>query len=97
MSFRACLGAASLGYPEGDWQLWAYLNWALGLRTAGCGVTWLEAIDSKLRTEKASLLVAKLRSRLEPYGLADRIALCSTTPERLYSRLPSVYVNAEAA
>ena len=89
MSLKVCLGAANLDYPEGGGHLWVYLNWALGLRGLGCDVVWLEAVDSNLPREKASVLLATLKSRLEPYGLAEQVALCSTSGEPLHPSLTS--------
>ena len=37
MSLTVCLSAwNTLTYPKGGGHLWAYLNWALGLRALGC-------------------------------------------------------------
>lgn len=64
-----CLGADTIGYPEGGGHLWAYLNWALGLREAGCRVLWLER-DGGEQAEG-------LRSRLAHFGLAESLVLWS--------------------
>src|SRR5712671_1341564 len=97
MSLRICLGAASLGYPEGGGHLWVYLNWTLGLRALGCEVVWLEAVDPTLSVQQASALFARLKSHLAPYGMADQIALCSTTNEALHPSLTSACLNLEEA
>src|SRR5436190_1378020 len=89
MSLKVCLAAASLGYPEGGGHLWVFLNWALGLRALGCEVLWLEAVDPALPVEQASALLASLKNRLTPYGIAEQIALCSTIPEPLHPSLTS--------
>jgi len=97
MSLTVCLGAASIDYPEGGGHLWVYLNWALGLRALGCEVVWLEAVDPTLPLDKVSTLLATLKSRLQPYGLAGQIALCSMTDEPLHSSFASPCVTAEEA
>jgi hypothetical protein len=97
MSLTVCLGAANLDYPEGGGHLWVYLNWALGLRGLGCDVVWLEAVDPALPVEKATTLLAKLKSHLQPYDLAEQIALCSTTDVRLHPSLTSACRNPEEA
>jgi hypothetical protein len=97
MSLKVCLGAASFDYPEGGGHLWVYLNWSLGLRRLGCEVMWLEAVDSKVSVDKAAALLAGLKSRLEPYGLAEQVALCSATDEPLHPSLASVCLCLEEA
>jgi hypothetical protein len=43
--YRLYLSSKTLDYPQGGGHLWAYLNWALGLRALGCRVIWLEGVD----------------------------------------------------
>lgn len=68
-----CLGANTLDYVEGGGHLWVYLNWALGLRAAGCEVIWLEAATPETPPGQ----VAALEERLEHYGLGGCLALWS--------------------
>ncbi|HEY2945025.1 MAG TPA: hypothetical protein VGN09_21510 [Vicinamibacteria bacterium] len=75
MALTVCFSANTLGYPTGGGHLWVYLNWALGLRTLGCEVIWLERI-AQSRPDSLGGRVAELKSRLAPYGFADRLALC---------------------
>jgi hypothetical protein len=84
MSITVCIAPANtLEYPEGGGHLWEYLNWALGLRTLGCQVIWLEAITKPTSTDAIRANVAALRLRLERYGLANCLALHSWTDEAL--------------
>ncbi len=83
MSTTVCLAANSLSYPEGGGHRWVYLNWALGLRAAGCEVIWLEQADPQLAEAERDRFVAALRAHLKPYGLADKVALCSSTKQPL--------------
>jgi hypothetical protein len=83
MSTRVCLSANTLAYPEGGGHLWVYLNWALGLRAAGCRVVWLETVDSSIPAVDVRELAASLKDRLRHYQLADSVALCSETGEPL--------------
>jgi hypothetical protein len=73
MSVVVCLAANTLHYASGGGHRWAYLNWALGLRAAGCEVIWFEAIeqtsDAQLERDQAALL-----TDLRPYGLAGSVA-----------------------
>src|SRR5699024_4108487 len=77
MSITVCLTANTLGYPEGGGHMWVYLNWALGLRALGCRVIWLEGVDPDTEVPEVRRLTAALKARLEPYSLADCVALCS--------------------
>jgi hypothetical protein len=87
MSTTVCLCANTLAYPEeGGGQFWAYLNWAMGLRSCGCEVIWLEPFPATQPSEVILDWVCTLKQRLEPYGLSRRIALCSD----MEAPLPSV-------
>jgi hypothetical protein len=66
--------ADTLGYPTGAGHLWAYLNWALGLKAIGCDVVWIE--PSPERPDEAA--VELLARRLASFGL-ERI--CLVTPD----------------
>lgn len=91
------LGAGTLTYPEGGGHLWVYLNWALGLRSAGCDVVWLESVEPGMPPAEVGALVAGLRARLEPFGLADSIALTSKAGEDLPSTVVEGCVELETA
>jgi hypothetical protein len=56
-----------------------YLNWALGLRANGVRVIWLEAPSPEAPPGWVADRCRLLKSYLEPYGLADSLALCSWT------------------
>jgi hypothetical protein len=71
------LAANTLTYPEGGGHLWAYLNWALGLRQAGCNVVWLEHVDPALPEAEMERLTVLLKQKLARYGLGDAMALCA--------------------
>lgn len=90
------LAADTLTYPRGGGHLWAYLNWALGLRAAGCDVVWLEAANPADGAAETRALVEGLRERLEPYGI-DAVALCSRTGEPLAQEAANGWVGLEAA
>lgn len=75
MSVTVCLCANTLRYPEGGGHLWAYLNWALGLRALGCKVIWLEWVGQGALAHQVEACLAALKSRLERYQLGGSIAL----------------------
>lgn len=75
MSATVCLWANTIGYPHGGGHLWVYLNWALGLRSCGCEVIWIESVDEKAPAASIEALVVGLRMRLAAYGFSS-LALC---------------------
>ena len=79
-----CYYADILHYPEGGY-LWKFLNWAGGLRAAGCQVIWLESIRSDRKPEEISGAIAALRRQLHEYGLGDSIAVCTSEGEPVAS------------
>jgi hypothetical protein len=83
MSLTVCLSADTLGYAHAGGHLWVYLNWALGLRACGCKVFWLEGLYPGTNEDQAREWITALKSRLEPYGLADCLAICSRTTDPL--------------
>ncbi len=84
MSITVCIAPAkTLDYPKGGGHLWAYLNWALGLRALGCQVIWLEAITRPTSADAVRENVAALKFCLERYGLVNCLALYSSTDETL--------------
>ena len=78
MSTRVALFSHVRPNPEGGY-LWVFLNWALGLRSLGCRVVWLEAIEPTTPPQAIHATVAGLKTLLEKYGLAESVALCSST------------------
>jgi hypothetical protein len=75
VSPKVCILANTIGYPEGGGHAWAYLNWALGLRDAGCEVVWLESLKPETPPEEARAKAEALKSRLTRYGLGEALAL----------------------
>ena len=83
MSTNVWLVANTLQAPTAGGHRWVYLNWALGLRAAGCTVTWIEGVTKGVPGGELEANLAALKSHLEPYGFADSVALCSWTNEPL--------------
>ena len=84
MTASICLAPArTVAYPQGSGHLWVYLQWALAAHALGQRVIWLEGIDPADRERDAREMVTTLKSRLEPYGLAESVALFSLTDEPL--------------
>lgn len=85
MSLTVWLAGRTLDYPKVGGHFWFHLNWALGLRALGCRVIWLEPVAPSTPAHEVKASVAALKSRLEPYELAESVALCSWTDEPLSS------------
>lgn len=87
-----CVVGNVLTYRWGGGHLWAYLNWALGLREAGADVVWLEPVDHPEWTDAAIADARHLRSVLARYDLGERLALCTMDggplPEPLAAQAP---------
>jgi hypothetical protein len=83
VSIKVCLCAQTIAYPQGGGHQWVFLNWALGLRALGCEVFWLELVAPHIPARETEGLVVALKSRLERYGFADKVVLCSMTAEPL--------------
>ena len=75
MKPRICINAYTLNYEHGGGHFWVYLNWALGMKAAGCDVVWLEWISGQLNEDQAAHKVALLKSRLASYGFGDILAV----------------------
>ena len=83
-----CLGAGALDYPEGKGggHTWVFLNWALGLRSLGCRVIWLESAPPRISVDVTRERLTILRRFLEPHGF-EEIALTSSNGEPLARQL----------
>ena len=97
MSMTVCLAASTIEYPEGGGHLWVYLNWALGLQALGCRVVWLEGIDPEMPVHEVQALTHTLKCRLEPYGFAEHVALCSGSGQSLPRVMTENCLDVEAA
>jgi hypothetical protein len=96
MSTTVCLTAKTLDYPQGGGHLWVYLNWAIGLRSCGCDVIWLENFSASQPPEIILDWMCTLKQRLEPYGLSERIALFSDMEAPLPPALAAVALDEHA-
>lgn len=79
MSRDICLLADTLGFMSGGGHFWVYLNWALGLRSNGVRVHWLEPIPDGIDDEELGRRVDTLRGRLRPHGLDGSVSVCAWT------------------
>jgi len=97
VSLTVCLAANTLHYPEGGGHRWVYLNWALGLRSIGCEVIWLEVVRQGVSAQRLFEQVAALKRHLARYDLVERIALCSASGDTVPELATEGYLEFEAA
>ncbi len=101
MGITVCIAPVrTLEYPEGGGHLWEYLNWALGLRAAGCKVIWLEAVAPSSPPSQLRANVAALKLRLERYDFVNCLALycsCDGSPPLDLTTLGCLDLDAAAA
>ena len=83
-----CLGAGALDYPEGrgGGHMWVFLNWALGLRSLGCRVIWLESPPPRISVEMTRERLNILKGYLEHHGFGE-IAIASSNGEPVARQL----------
>jgi len=67
--------AGALNYDEGGGHVWVFLNWALGLRSLGHRVIWLELPG--VSTERLARNAPILQRNLARFGLGGSLALGS--------------------
>jgi hypothetical protein len=90
MSLKVCLSTAgTLMYPQGG-HLWVFINWALGLRSCGCEVTWLDVAPTTLQIDELVAKYQDLRKTLHPFGLDANLIVDFSSSEDLTDRLHEV-------
>lgn len=83
MTATVCVAARTFNYPKSAGQFWVYMNWALGLRSRGCDVLWLEPVNPVAPAEVLQKRLAVLKDRLSSFGLSTALVLCSRSGEPL--------------
>ncbi len=97
MSYTVWLAARTIDYPKAGGVFWVYLNWALGLKAHSCQVIWLELVNPHEPLQKIESKINVLRDRLEPYGLADSVAICSSNNKPLSDDITKHSINMETS
>jgi hypothetical protein len=95
MSLTVWLSARTLNHYNAGGHFWVYLNWALGLKSLGCKVIWLELVNPRSSKQKMHAKIRVLKHRLELYGLADCLALFSWNDKPLSFDITEECVNPE--
>ena len=79
MSITVCLCPSNtLYYLEGGGHFWVYLNWALGLKSLGCRVIWLDCSPVRWGLDDCVKRLRVLKERLGRFGLGDALAFHPT-------------------
>lgn len=74
-----CLCVKTVHHPNAGGHLWAYLNWALGLRAAGHYVIWAEEYNAGYTVPSLQPCIDWIKERLAPFGFADALAAIPQT------------------
>jgi thiamine kinase-like enzyme len=98
MSTTICIAPAkTVAYPNGGGHLWVYLQWALALRALGCRVIWLEGVARDTAVDETNRRIATLKARLDRWGLAEGLALCSLDDAPLSPEVAGPFLPLETA
>ncbi len=81
--------------PRVGGHFWVYLQYALGLRSLGCDVHWLEQVQPTGDAEADAARLATFHDRMSRHGLGDRYLLYSSPKPG--SRGDRVYLNRSQA
>ncbi len=92
-----CLLARTLATPTAAGHFWVYLNWALGLRDAGCRVVWLEVASPGKEPARLAAQVASLQARLAPFGFDASLAVVAEDATPLSADATSGCLDLDAA
>jgi hypothetical protein len=97
MSLTLCLIPNTLRFPEEGGHRWVLLNWALGLRSVGCKVIWLEVIEQPMPADRLLVCVNALKKHLSCYGLEETVAVYSASGDSLPSDIAQGCLSVDAA
>ncbi len=83
----------TLEFLDGGGHFWVYLQYVHALRQVGCEVYWVERFHSCGAGQERSRVEGLLR-RLEGYGLAGRVILCTDAGEERAQGMEYTYIGA---
>src|SRR3989442_3682366 len=79
-------------FPEGGGHFWVYMQYAQGLRQAGCDVYWMENLRPSNDEQRDAAALATFRARMERFGLGGKLILYTSQKHAVTPPLPSEYV-----
>jgi hypothetical protein len=86
---RVWLAVNTLNYPVNGYFA-ELLNWALGLRSVGCDLVWLDGWDPKWGKKKALERATRVHGLIEAHGLGEAFALAPSLPDLWLAELSFV-------
>jgi hypothetical protein len=84
-------------FPEGGGHFWVYMQYALGLASAGCEVFWLERFRGSDSPERDEAALHLFRARMERFGLSGRVLLYPGRGKRTDVCVPERYIGVSRA
>jgi hypothetical protein len=81
-----------VNFLEGGGHFWVYMQYAQGLRQLGCDVYWLENFHSSGNQGQDAAVLSAFVTRMEPYGLSDKLILYVSRGPLGTSSAPDEYV-----
>jgi len=81
-----------VNFLEGAGHFWVYMQYALGLRSIGCQVYWLEHIRRNGDPEAEEARLAGFLARMETFGLGSNVILYSSGDAPPAPAVPRDYV-----
>jgi hypothetical protein len=72
-------------YPRGGGHAWLFINWALGLQSAGCEITWLLTYSSRCTPEESRDRLLVFCAFLEKVGLRSELAMIPTSEQNAFA------------
>ena len=90
MPLKVCLSTSqTVWYPQGG-HLWVFINWALGLRSCGCEVTWLDIVPASLSSDELLAKYKYLQKMLSPFKLDANLIVDFFSKEELTRRVDEI-------
>src|SRR3989442_4612240 len=79
-------------FPEGGGHFWVYMQYAQGLRQAGCDVYWMEPLRRSDDEQRDAAALETFRARMERFGFGGKLILYTSQKHAVTPLLPSAYV-----
>src|SRR3989442_4576629 len=79
-------------FPEGGGHFWVYMQYAQGLRQAGCDVYWMERLRPSTDEQRDAAALETFRARMERFGLGGKLILYVSQKHAVTPLPPSAYV-----
>lgn len=71
------LSANTLHYPQGGGHFWMHMNWALGFRSLGCNIIWIEKVQPEKINGDLENNINNVQSNLKKFGFENSLKIFS--------------------